>query len=296
MKKRVIIDTDPGLDDAMAILFALASGKFDVLGLTTLAGNIGLERTTANAGSLLTVLGRTDVPVISGAATALLRSNIDAIDVHGDDGLGGVTLPAPLGPHQTDAVAWLARTLLAAPSGSIDVLALGPLTNIAQLIDGYPEAAARIGRLIAMGGTIDEPGNAGPRSEFNFASDPEAAAIVLQSQTKMTIVPLDVTRKVRVDRDYVEALRGSPAGDITAQILLAYLQDDRRSRPLHDPCVMLFALAPDLFETELYRLSVDLGHGDNAGALLKSDSGSLVNVAMRVDLPGVLNLLASAFR
>ena len=295
MKKRVIIDTDPGLDDAVAILFALASDRFEVLGLTTVAGNIGLDRTIRNAGGLLAVMGRGDVPVIAGASAALMRDNIDAIVVHGDDGLRGVTLPPPSVPHQDNAVGWMARTLLDAPSGSIDILALGPLTNIARLVSEHPQAAGRIGHLIAMGGTIEEPGNAGPGSEFNFASDPEATAVVLRSDIRTTIVPLDVTRKVRVDRDFVEALRGSPAGDTAAEILLAYLQDDRRSRPLHDPCVMMLALSPQLFETELFRLSVNLGDDPDAGALLQRDSGAPVDVAMRVDVPGVLDLLASGF-
>lgn len=296
MTKRVIIDTDPGLDDAVAILFTLASGKFDVLGLTTVAGNIGLDRTTRNAGSILSVMGRSDIPVIAGSDTALMRDNIDAIVVHGDDGLRGVALPPPQVPAQADAVQWLADTLRKEPSGSIDVLALGPLTNIARLVDEHPEAAGRIGHLIAMGGAVAEPGNAGPASEFNFAFDPEAVAVVLRSGIKTTIVPLDVTRQVRVDRDYVETLRGTVAGDTAADILLAYLIDDKRSRPLHDPCVMLLALAPELFEIEFYRLSVNLGDDPDAGALTSSDSGSSVDVAMRVDLPAALALLSSGFR
>ncbi|KKC31255.1 nucleoside hydrolase [Devosia psychrophila] len=296
MNRKVIIDTDPGLDDAVAILFALASGRFDVIGLTTVAGNIGLDRTTANAGGLLSVMGRSDIPVISGAATALMRNNIDAIVVHGDDGLRGVQLPAPASPHQTDAVSWLAKTLVAEPSGSIDVLALGPVTNIARLIDEHPEAAGRIGHLIVMGGAILEPGNAGPASEFNFASDPEATALVLHSDIRTTIVPLDVTRRVRADRAYVEALRGNIAGDTAASLLTAYLLDDKTSRPLHDPCVMLLALAPELFGIELYRLSVNLSDDSDAGGLTISVSGSPVSVAMQVDVPGVLKLLASGFR
>lgn len=296
MRKRIIIDTDPGLDDAVAILFALASGRFEVLGLTTVAGNIGLERTTTNAGSILAVMGRNDIPVISGAATALMRDNIDAIVVHGDDGLRGVKLPAPLSPHQTDAVSWMARTLIAEPTGSVDILALGPVTNIARLIDEHPEAAGRIGHLIVMGGAIVEPGNAGPGSEFNFASDPEATALVLHSDIRTTIIPLDVTRRVRADRAYVEALRGSIAGDTAAALLTAYLQDDKTSRPLHDPCVVLLALAPELFGIDLYRLSVNLSDDSDAGGLTASDSGSPISVAMRVDVPGVLDLLASGFR
>ncbi|MBU1305333.1 MAG: nucleoside hydrolase [Alphaproteobacteria bacterium] len=295
MTRQVIIDTDPGLDDAVAILFALSCGAFEVLGLTTVAGNIGLERTTANAGGLLAAAGRSDIPVISGAATAMLRDNIDAIVVHGDDGLRGLKLPTPLVPAKADAVEWLAETLAAAPIGSIEILALGPLTNIARLVIHHPSAAARIGGLIVMGGTIDEPGNAGPASEFNFASDPEAVATVLRADIKTTIVPLDVTRRVRADRDYVEALRKTPTGSIAADLLTAYLQDDKQSRPLHDPCVMLLALAPELFNIEFHRLTVDLAQDADAGTLRKRAAGSPVSVAMGVDVQGALALLASGF-
>jgi purine nucleosidase len=295
-KMHVIIDTDPGLDDAVAVLFALASGRFEVLGLTTVAGNIGLDRTTRNAGSLLTVVGRSDIPVVAGASTAMLRENIDAIVIHGDDGLRGITLPAPSTPATVGAVDWMAKMLLDSPAGTIDILALGPLTNVARLVNDHPAAAARIGRIIAMGGTIDDPGNAGPASEFNFASDPEATAIVLRSDVRVTIVPLDVTRRVRADLPYMESLRTTEAGIAAADLLIAYLQDGKTSRPLHDPCVMLLAVAPELFETEVYRLSVNLGDDPDAGALTRSGNGTLVTVAMRVNVPGVLELLASGFR
>lgn len=296
MTKRVVIDTDPGLDDAVAILYALASGHFDVLGMTTVAGNIGLQRTSRNAAGLLAAMGRGDIPLHSGADAPLLRDAIDAIVIHGDDGLRGVTLHPPLSPVPSGAVEWLAETLRREPADSIDILALGPLTNIARLINEHPDAAQRIGHLIAMGGTIDEPGNSGPASEFNFASDPEAVALVLHSDIRTTIIPLDVTRRVRADRDYVEALRGSTAGNIAADILIAYLQDEKRSRPLHDPCVMLLAVAPELFGVDFMRLAVNLGDGADAGALTRRENGSPVNVAMRVDVPAVLKLLASGLR
>lgn len=296
MTRRVIIDTDPGLDDAVAILFALASGHFDVIGITTVAGNIGLTRTTSNAGGLLAALGKGDIPVHSGADRPLSRHTIDAADVHGDDGLRGVTLPAPAAAAGGDAVAYLAETLRNAPSGSIDILALGPLTNIARLLTDHPDAAARIGAIIAMGGTIDEPGNSGPASEFNFAFDPEAVDAVLGSGLPTTIIPLDVTRKVRAERDYVAALRTSPAGELAADMILAYLQDEKRSRPLHDPCVMLLAVAPEIFGIDAMTLSVDLSHDERAGALTRSDTGHKVNVAMRVNVPAVLELLASGLR
>jgi purine nucleosidase len=296
MNRQVIIDTDPGLDDAVAILFALGSGRFDVLGLTTVAGNIGLERSTRNAGGLLALAGRGDIPVITGAAEAMLRTNIDALVVHGSDGLRGVTLPDPVSPAKDDAVTWLADTLRSAPIGSIDLLALGPLTNIGKLINDHPDAAARIGHLIAMGGAINEPGNAGPASEFNFASDPEATAIVFRAALKTTIIPLDVTRRLRADIAYVDGLRGTLLGDTAADLLIAYMTDGKVSRPLHDPCVMLLALAPELFDIEMHRLSVDLRDGPDAGTLTKREAGQPVAVAMRVQAQRALDLLASGFR
>ncbi len=297
MNRRVVIDTDPGLDDAIAILFALTSGRFDVAGITTVAGNIGLERTTRNAGGLLAMLDRSEVPVVAGASEAMLRSNIDALVIHGSDGLRGLTLPEPLVPPRLGAVAWLAETLRQAPSGSIDILALGPLTNIGKLINEHPDAADRIGTLICMGGTIHEPGNAGPGSEFNFASDPEATAMVLHAALRTIVIPLDVTRKVRADEAYVEALRGTTAGNMAADLLTAYWHEGKLSRPLHDPCVMLLALAPELFEIEMRRVSVDLSDGPDAGGLVEhEDTGQPVSVAMRVDAPAALALLASGFR
>jgi purine nucleosidase len=292
MIRKVIIDTDPGLDDAVAILFALACGHFEVLGLTTVAGNIGLDRTTTNAGGLLSVMQRSDIPVIAGAEAPLLRDGIDAIVVHGDDGLRGVSLPQPTVPAKTGAAAWLAETLAAHPTGTVDILALGPLTNIARLIEEHPAAAARIGQIIAMGGVVDEPGNMGPNSEFNFANDPEAVAVVLHADIRTTIIPLDVTRRVRASRQYVEALRSTAVGSASADMLTAYMIDGKESRPLHDPCVMLLALAPDLFGVEMLRLSVDLSDSIDAGTLRRSDGGNPVKVAMTVDAKKALALLA----
>lgn len=296
MSKKVIIDTDPGLDDAVAILFALASDRFEVLGLTTVAGNIGLARTTANAGGLLAAMGRSDIPVVAGASGPLRRKTIDAAEIHGNDGLGGVTLPAAAPVLSDDAVGWMAETLLSEPGGSVDILALGPLTNVAQLIERHPQAADRIGHLIVMGGAIAEKGNAGPTSEFNFAADPEATALVLASGVRTTLIPLDVTRRIRADRHYVEGLRGTVAGDTAAALLTAYVQDEKTSRPLHDPCVMALALAPELFGVDSYRLSVNVSDDTDAGGLIQDEAGSPVSVAMRADAAGVLALLAEGLR
>ena len=289
--RHVIIDTDPGLDDAVAILFALNSGRFDVLGLTTVAGNIGIDVTTRNAGRLLALLGRRDIPVITGAAAPLARPGIDEAAIHGNDGLGGVVLPGPLTEPHGYAPFWIADQLRANHAGSVDILALGPLTNIALLLRDHADAARRIGRLIVMGGVVDDKGNVGPHSEFNFASDPEAVDAVLRAGLDVTLIPLDVTRKVRASLAFVQSLRTGTAGNAAADLISAYFQDGHESRPLHDPCVMLLALAPELFSIEAHTVSVDLSDGPDAGALLEGTVP--VKIAMAVDPEGALGLLAS---
>lgn len=294
---RAVIDTDPGLDDAVAILHALSSPAFDILGITTVAGNIGIDVTTRNAGRILAHARRSDIPVVAGAAAPLSRTGLDTIDIHGNDGLGGVDFPEPAVPPLPDAVEWLAELLLREPEGSVDILALGPLTNIARLVLDHGDAAWRIARLIAMGGAIDEPGNIGPRSEFNFAADPEAADIVFRAGVPTVLIPLDVTRKVRASHAWTSGLReaGLPAATVSADLVDAYFQTaaGRESRPLHDPCVMLFAEQPGLFGLERLPIAVDLHTEGDAGALVVDETdGVMLDVAMSVDAAGVLNLLA----
>lgn len=297
MRRSIVIDTDPGIDDAVAILLALRSPELDICGITTVAGNIGIATTTRNAGRILALAGRADVPVVAGSAAPLSRRGFDVAEIHGDDGLGGVAFPDPLLPSGDDAVGWLAALLDESIAGSVNVLALGPLTNIARLVLDHPASARRIGRVVAMGGAIHEPGNIGPRSEFNLAADPEAAEIVLRSGLPLVLVPLDVTRKVRATRGYTAVLSTSDgaAGRAASDLIEAYFQSGtgRESRPLHDPCVMLHAVEPALFGMETLKLSVDTGDGPDAGALSVDEaSGIAVDVAMTVDAPGALRLLA----
>ena len=292
-----VIDTDPGIDDAIGILLALASPEFTIAGITTVAGNIGIETTTRNAGRLLAFAGRDGIPVFRGAAAPLSRPGPEPLNLHGEDGIGGVALPNPARlPQNRPAVEWLAELLLDQPSGTVDVLALGPLTNLARLILDRPEAAKRIGRIIAMGGAIHERGNVGPRSEFNLWADPEAAAAVVYSGLPLVLVPLDVTRRVRATRAFTEELAasGRPIAAMVGGLIEAYFESstNRESRPLHDPCVMLFALAPDLFRLETLRLSVGTASSEEAGALTIEEAGAAVQVAMAVDAPAVLSLLA----
>ena len=294
--RKTVIDTDPGIDDGVAILLALQSPEFDILGLTTVAGNIGIGTTTRNAGSILALAERSDIPVIAGASEPLSRKGFDTADIHGNDGLGGVAFPAPAAPAREGAVDWLAETLLREEAGTVDILALGPLTNLAQLIVSHPKAAKRIGRIIAMGGAVRERGNIGPRSEFNIAADPEAAEIVFRAGLPLTLIPLDVTRKVRATRQTTAKLAAakSPEAIACGALIDAYFQSTTggESRPLHDPCVMLFALAPTLFGVETLPLSVDTSNGEDAGALtVDPEQGAPVDVTMTVNGADVLNLL-----
>lgn len=286
---KVVIDTDPGLDDAVAILFALADPGFDVRAITTVAGNIGLDRTTDNAGRLVAVMGAR-VPVAAGAAHPLARQGIHEEAIHGADGLGGVVLPAPLAPARDDAVALLAALLLAEGAGSVTALCLGPLTNLALLARDHPAAFARLGGIVAMGGTLHEPGNAGPLAEFNMAADPHAADIVLGAGVALTLIPLDVTRRLRARPEDLAILPATPAAATAAALIGAYFAGSaRESRPLHDPCVMLLARAPDLFVCRDMRLRVDTA--DHPGRLIPDDSRPAVRVATGVDAPAALALL-----
>jgi inosine-uridine nucleoside N-ribohydrolase len=292
-----VIDTDPGIDDAIGILLALASPEFDIRGIITVAGNIGIETTTRNAGRLLAFAGREDIPVVKGAAEPISRAGPQPLNLHGEDGIGGVPLPNPAGvPEGQHAVEWLAEILLKHPAGTIDVLALGPLTNLARLALERPEVASRIGRIIAMGGVVHEHGNVGPRSEFNLWADPEAAAVVMGSGVSLILIPLDVTRRVRATRDLASTLirSGKPIAQMVAQLIEAYFMSPtaHESRPLHDPCVMLYALSPELFHCEGLRLRVSLSRDEQAGELaIVQGGGASVQVALRVEAPAALELL-----
>ncbi len=199
---RAIIDTDPGLDDAVAILYALTAPDITVEAITAVAGNIGISTTTRNVGGLLAAMGQGGIPYAAGAAGPLAGDGRSEVAIHGEDGLGGVPLPPALAPPDSrTAIALMDAHLRAALPGSLCILALGPLTNLAHLAHEAPAAYRRIGRIIAMGGTINEPGNAGPFAEFNMAADPLAARVVFGGPVPVTLIPLDVTRKLRATPD-----------------------------------------------------------------------------------------------
>ncbi|WP_299618674.1 nucleoside hydrolase [Pelagibius sp.] len=253
--RSIIIDTDPGQDDAIAILLALASEEFQVLGLTAVAGNVPLALTEANARKICELAGRPETKVFAGCARPLVRSLVTAEEVHGKTGLDGPELPAPTMPLQEGhAVDWIVDTLRAAPAGSITLCTLGPLTNIATAMVKAPDIVPRIAEIVMMGGAYFEVGNVTPTAEFNIYVDPHAAHVVFTSGVKMTMHPLDVTHKALMTRAWIDSLRalGSATGQAAAAMLDFYERFDMEKYgeaggPLHDPCVIAYLLQPELF-------------------------------------------------
>jgi len=303
----VLIDTDPGLDDALALFIACASPELDIRGIVTVAGNIGLTGVTRNALGLLALLGREDIPVIAGSDRPLERPPIEAADIHGEDGIGGVVMPRPSACSiEGDAIAWMAKLIDREPAGSLRILALGPLTNIAHLVRRYPGAARKLGGITAMGGAVRDRGNVTPFSEFNIAADPEAAAVVIGSRIQVTLVPLDVTRKVAADRQWSDALaqNGGKIAAASAAMIAAYL-DKLAARhlagkaplalasafPLHDPCVMLHAADASLFMAERLPIRVVADRSEEDGrTVIDTKGGSPVEVLTKADAPRALAL------
>jgi inosine-uridine nucleoside N-ribohydrolase len=252
----ILLDCDPGHDDAIALLLALASTEVELLGVTTVAGNQTLDKTTANAIRVLELVGRGDVPVAAGSPRPLVREPFVASYVHGETGLDGPDLPPPEGrPVEAHAIDFLAERL-----DGTTLVATGPLTNVALLLARYPEA--RPERLVLMGGAIAE-GNVTPAAEFNIWADPEAAARVFASGLDVTMVGLDVTHRALVTRAHAERLRGAGrVGRFVAELLDFYGVFHREvyrfdGSPVHDAVAVAQVIRPELLELERLNVRVD---------------------------------------
>ena len=254
--KKIIIDTDPGQDDAIAILLALASPQdIEVLGITAVAGNVPLDLTQKNARIVCELAKRTDIPVFAGCDRPLAHRLVTAEHVHGKTGLDGPDLPDPTMPLQDmHAVDFIIDTVRQHPSGSVTLCPLGPLTNIASAINKAPDIIEKIDQIVLMGGAYFEVGNITPAAEFNIYVDPEAAETVMKSGSKITMLPLDVTHKALVTRARNDAFRAlnTPAGLAVAQMTDFFERFDKEKygssgAPLHDPTVIAYLIAPELF-------------------------------------------------
>ncbi|OBZ96835.1 nucleoside hydrolase [Pararhizobium polonicum] len=255
--RKIIIDTDPGQDDAAAIMLALGSpGELDVLGITAVAGNVPVALTSRNVRVICELCNRRDVKVFAGADRPLVRQLVTAEHVHGKTGLDGPVVEEPTMPLQPQyAVDFIIETLLSHEPGTVTLCTLGALTNIALALNKAPEIAPRVRELVMMGGGFFEGGNITPAAEFNIYVDPDAADIVFKSGIPIVMMPLDVTHRVLTYKVRVEKIKaiGSPAAVAMAEMLEFFERFDVEKYgtdggPLHDPTVIAYLLRPDLFK------------------------------------------------
>jgi purine nucleosidase len=264
-RQKIIIDTDPGQDDAVAILLALASPELEVLGITAVAGNVPLALTQKNARMVCELAGRPDMRVFAGADRPLLRNLVTAEHVHGDTGLNGTELPVPAMPLQPQhAVDFLIDELKHQPTGSVTLCTLGALTNLALALQRAPEIAPRIQQIVMMGGGFSEGGNITPVAEFNIFVDPHAAAIVFGSGIPLVVMPLDVTHQVLTTRKRLDTIAaiGTPVARATVGMLNFFERFDEQKYgsdggPLHDPCVIAYLLRPNLFQGRMCNVEIE---------------------------------------
>ncbi|GLK63530.1 nucleoside hydrolase [Paracoccus kondratievae] len=264
MARKIIIDTDPGQDDAVAILLALASPELKILGLSVVAGNVPLHHTERNARMLCELAGRPDLPVYAGCDAPLQRKLVTAEHVHGKTGLDGVTLPEPTMPLAPGhAVDFLIETLRREEPGTVTLVPIGPLTNIAAAFQRAPDIIPRVQEIVLMGGAYFEVGNVTPTAEFNIYVDPEAAKIVFASGAPLTVMPLDVTHRVLTSRPWVETMRAmGRVGQAVASWTDFFERFDREKygsegAPLHDPCTVAWLLKPDLFSGRFINVEIE---------------------------------------
>ena len=262
----IIIDCDPGQDDAVALFLAMASpGELEILGITAVAGNVPLELTQRNVRMMCDIAGRRDMPVFAGCDRPMVRELLTAEKVHGKTGVDGVDIFDPRTPLQDrHAVDFIVETLRAAEDESVTLVPTGPLTNIGTVIDRAPEVLPKIRQLVIMGGAMRAGGNYSPSAEFNILVDPHAADIVFRCGRPITSMGLDVTHQVLSTRARVERIRqvGNPVAEATAGMLGFFERHDSKKygvegAPLHDPCTIAWLLAPELFEGKVCNLSVE---------------------------------------
>ncbi|CAG69162.1 nucleoside hydrolase [Acinetobacter baylyi] len=273
---QIIIDTDPGQDDAVAILLALASPEVKVLAITTVAGNVPLALTSANARKVCELAGRPDISVFAGCDRPLKRPLITAENVHGKTGLDGIELPEPQMPLQAQhSVDFIIETLRNAPEKTITICSLGPMTNTAQALLKAPDIAARVKRIVLMGGGFFEGGNITPSAEFNMFVDPDAAKIVFAAGIPLTVIPLDVTHQVLTSKEWVDGLRRmdnqvGPAVAAWTDFFERYDMEKYGSEgaPLHDPCVIGYMIKPELFSGRFINVEIEADSPLTVGAMV----------------------------
>ncbi|WAG00553.1 pyrimidine-specific ribonucleoside hydrolase RihA [Aeromonas dhakensis] len=304
----VILDCDPGHDDAIALILALASPELKVLAVTTSAGNQTPDKTLNNALRILTLLGRDDISVAAGAPKPLARELIIADNVHGESGLDGPKLPDPaFAPVAMTALELMAKCLRESPE-PVTLVPTGPLTNIALLLAAHPELKSKIARIVLMGGAAGA-GNWTPAAEFNIYVDPEAADMVFKSGLPITMCGLDVTHQAQVMDEDIERVRTitNPVAQCVAGLLdffMIYHRDPKwgfAGAPLHDPCTIAWLLAPALFHGVECRVDIETGGTHTSGMTVVDRyglTGKPANalVLQGLDRAGFIDLLVTRLR
>jgi purine nucleosidase len=308
--RSIIIDTDPGQDDAVAIMLALGRpDAIEVLGLTAAAGNVGLALTATNSLKLLELAGRTDIPVFAGADAPLVVALETAEYVHGETGLNGWTFPEPKTPLRPEfAPDWIVDTIMSRPEKSVTLCPLGPLTNIALALAKEPRIAARLDKIVLMGGAQIEGGNVTPTAEFNIYVDPHAAARVFASGAEIVVMSLDVTHQALIKKSWLAEMKGlnSRVGEAFAGLLSFYERYDEAKYgtdggPLHDPTTIAYLLAPELFNGKFVNVEIEtapgLGFGqtvvDRWSVTARKKNATWIT---HVDADGFFALILNAFR
>ena len=290
---RLIIDTDPGVDDAIAILMALASPDVEVVGLTTVGGNVPLARSTRNALALLQAAGRPDIPVARGATRPLRGRYTYAPQFHGPGGLSS-RLPDPITePVSQGAVQFLHEQLTSQPSEAV-LVALGPLTNLARLLREHPADLEHAKNIVVMGGAVNTPGNVTPNAEFNFYSDPVAAEIVLSSRLPITLVDLAACRQVSISREQVLGLRSDhQLGRLFLDLLRGWFQRDssRQRFEFYDPLALAIALDPVIATVVKVDLDVVLEENEFRGETLETGGPGEITLPQNVNAARFFRLL-----
>ena len=296
-RHRLVIDCDPGIDDALALLLAAASPELELLGVTCVAGNRPLAATADNACRVLDLAGRHAVPVHAGCSRPLAHGEPRCNLVHGEDGLGGVALPRTRGPSDLHAADFLERTLSDADAGPVTLVAVGPLTNLALAELKRPGLLRRARAVLVMGGAAFCDGNITPSAEFNFYADALAAQTVLSSGANVSVFGLDVTRQAAMPADWIESLAalGNRCGDAARALLRSFA---RPNPLLHDACPIAWLLAPELFTAQRCTVAVDwrpgLTEGHLAARRLPADGpadGGVADVFTAVQADGLRALL-----
>ena len=304
MRKNIIIDTDPGQDDAVAIMMALGSPELEVLGITVVAGNVPLNLTARNTRIICELAGRTDIKIFAGADKPIRGDQVTAEHAHGSSGLDGIELFEPSIPLQAmHAIDFLLQTVSEQPTKTVSLCPIGPLTNIALALKRKPEIGQRIEQIVMMGGGYFIQGNVTPSAEFNIFADPEAAEIVFQSGIPITMLPLDVTHKVLANKKRLNCIKSinNSASDALARMLSFYGRYNSKKygedgAPLHDPTAIAWLIEPDLFTGKFCNVEIEVNSSLTRGATVidwwgvtgRKENATVIN---DVDANGFFELL-----